>query len=109
MGFAVPLRPARLTAAVVAPDGALAGAPSADRAGETPVASDSLNVKLAPPADQYLRINSRAFPAPLPLDDALQRAPAGVGAEALQRRSPLTLESLVAARPVAGMVEKNVL
>jgi len=37
----------------------------------------------APPPDQYLLIKSRAFPAPLPFYDALQRALAGVGAEAL--------------------------
>gem|GEM_PF-2132231 len=58
--FAGRSRPTTPTAAAAARDGALAGAPSAGRVGEIPVASDRLNVSPAPPADQYLRIKSRA-------------------------------------------------
>jgi len=53
-------------------------------------------------------LNHALFPAPLPVLDALQRASAGVRAEALQGTSPRTHESLVAAWPVTAMVEKNV-
>jgi len=41
------------------------------------------------------------------LFDALQRTPACLAAEALQRASPLPQESLVAAGPVTGMIEKT--
>ena len=52
--------------------------------------------------------NARLLPAPLPLLHPLQRLPALVRTEALQRTSPLPRESLVAARPVARVREKNV-
>jgi hypothetical protein len=57
--FADRTPPGTPTTGVAAPDGAPEGAPSVDRAGETPVAF-SLNVRPAPPADQYVRIKSRA-------------------------------------------------
>ena len=53
-------------------------------------------------------LNARLFPTPLPLLDPLQRAPARVRTEALQGTSPLVRESLIAARPVARVREKNV-
>jgi hypothetical protein len=53
-------------------------------------------------------LNERLLPAPLPLLHPLQRLPAFVRTEALQRASPLARESLVAARPVARVREKNV-
>jgi len=53
-------------------------------------------------------LQARLFPAPLPLLDALQRLPAGGATETLQGASPLPREALVAPRPVAGGVEKNV-
>jgi hypothetical protein len=55
------------------------------------------------------RLNARLFPAPLPLLNPFQRAPAGLRTETLQGTSPLTCEALVTAWPVAAMVEKNVL
>jgi hypothetical protein len=58
--FAARFRPATPTTAAAARDGAHEGAPSAGRVGETPVASDRLNVRPGPPPDQYLRIKSRA-------------------------------------------------
>jgi len=54
-------------------------------------------------------LNARFFPTPFPFLNALQRTPAGWRAEALQRTSPLTCESFVTARPVARMIEKNLL
>jgi hypothetical protein len=54
-------------------------------------------------------LKARLFPALLSFSDALQRAPALWRAEMLQRTSPRTHESLVAAGTVAGMFEKNVL
>jgi hypothetical protein len=53
-------------------------------------------------------LNARLFPAPFPLLNAFQRSPARRATEALQGTSPLVCESLVAARPVAGVREKNV-
>ena len=50
---------------------------------------------------------ARLLPAPLPLPHALQRTPARLRAEPLQRASPLLHEPFVAARPVAAMLEKN--
>jgi hypothetical protein len=46
-------------------------------------------------------------PAPLALPDAFHRAPACARTEPLGGRSPLPGESLVAAGPVATVVEKN--
>jgi hypothetical protein len=53
-------------------------------------------------------LNAGLLPAPLPLLDPLECSPARLRTEALQRTSPLLRESLVAARPVAGVLEKNV-
>jgi hypothetical protein len=53
-------------------------------------------------------LNARLLPALLPLLHSLQRLPAFVRTEPLQRASPLPRESLVAARPVARVREKNV-
>jgi hypothetical protein len=53
-------------------------------------------------------LNARLLPALLPLLHPLQRLPAFVRTEALQRTSPLPRESLVAPRPVARVREKNV-
>jgi hypothetical protein len=53
-------------------------------------------------------LNARLFPAPFPLLNAFQRSPARHATEALQGTSPLVCEPLVAARPVAGMREKNI-
>jgi len=53
------------------------------------------------------RLNARLFPAPLPLLNPFQRAPAGLRTKTLQGTSPLWRESLVAPRPVAGVLEKN--
>ena len=53
-------------------------------------------------------LNARLFPAALPLGDSLQRPPARLRTKALQGTSPLVRELLIAPRPVAGMVEKNV-
>jgi hypothetical protein len=54
------------------------------------------------------RLNARLFPAPLPLLNPFQRAPACRATKTLQGTSPLWRESLVAPRPVAGVLEKNV-
>jgi hypothetical protein len=66
--FAGRCRPATPTTAVAAPHAAPAGAPSAVRAGETPVASDSLNVRPAASAINISGLNrapsSSAVPAP---------------------------------------------
>src|SRR5579863_860431 len=51
-------------AAAAATDGALAGAPSADRVGETPVASDRLNVRERRRADQYVGIKCAPVSSP---------------------------------------------
>jgi len=48
-----------------------------------------------------------AAPAPLALPDSFQGVPARARTEALMGRSALMNESLVAARPIATMVEKN--
>jgi hypothetical protein len=53
-------------------------------------------------------LNPRLFPAPLPLLNPFQRAPAGRATKTLQGTSPLWRESLVAPRPVTGAPEKNV-
>jgi hypothetical protein len=53
-------------------------------------------------------LNARLFPAPFPLPHPLQRLPARVRTEALQRTAPLLRESLVASRPAARVLEKNV-
>jgi len=53
-------------------------------------------------------LNARLSPAPLSLDDPLQRPLARLATEALQGTSPLARESLIAARPVARVLEKNV-
>jgi hypothetical protein len=53
-------------------------------------------------------LKARLFPAALPFDDSLQRAPARPATKALQRTSPLVRESLVAPRPVARLLEKKV-
>src|ERR1041385_4294408 len=80
---------------------------------------DSSNVKRASVANQYVWLISAsidsdpplplhgAAPAPFALPDSLHSAPAGARTETLVRRSPLPNESLVAARPVATVVEKN--
>jgi len=66
--FAGRSRPARPAAAVAAPGGELGDAPIAARAGETPVASDSLNVRPAASAINIPGLNrapsSSAVPAP---------------------------------------------
>jgi hypothetical protein len=54
-------------------------------------------------------LNARLFPAPLPLLHPLQCSPALLRTEALQGTSPLMGESLVTARPIARVLEKNVL
>jgi hypothetical protein len=54
-------------------------------------------------------LNARLFPAPLPFPDAFQRPPAGVRTEALQGASPLPHDPLIAARPIAPMIEKMIL
>jgi hypothetical protein len=54
------------------------------------------------------RLNARLFPAPLPLLNPFQRATAGLRTKTLQRTSQLWRESLVAPRPVAGVLEKKV-
>jgi hypothetical protein len=54
------------------------------------------------------RLNARLFPAPLPLLNPFQRSPACPATKALQGTPPLWRESLVAPRPVAGVLEKNV-
>jgi hypothetical protein len=43
---------------------------------------------------------------PFSFANSLQRSPAGMRTEALQRASPLPRKSFVAARPVAGVLEK---
>jgi len=53
-------------------------------------------------------LNARLFPAPFPLLNAFQRSPARRATKALQGTSPLGREVLVAARPVARWIEKNV-
>jgi hypothetical protein len=54
-------------------------------------------------------LNARLSPAPLSLGDPLQRSLARLATEALQGTSPLVRESLIAAWPVAAMVEKILL
>jgi hypothetical protein len=54
-------------------------------------------------------LNARLFPTPLPLGYSLYRAPAQCATKVLQGTSPLACEALVAAWPIAAMVEKNVL
>jgi hypothetical protein len=54
------------------------------------------------------RLYARLFPAPLPLLYPFQRAPAGLRTKTLQGTSPLWRESLVAPRPITGLIEKNV-
>jgi hypothetical protein len=53
-------------------------------------------------------LNARLFPAPLSLPNPLQRTPAHLRTETLQRTAPPLRKSLVAARPVTAMIEKNV-
>jgi hypothetical protein len=53
-------------------------------------------------------LNARLFPPLLPLLNPRQRAPATVRTEMLQGTSPLRRESLIAPRPVAGVLEKTV-
>jgi len=53
-------------------------------------------------------LNARLFPPSLSLDDSLYRVPARPATKALQRASRLVCEPLIAAWPVAAMVEKNV-
>jgi len=53
-------------------------------------------------------LKARLLPASFPLLNAFQRSPARRATEALQRTSPLLCESLVAARSVAGVREKNI-
>jgi hypothetical protein len=53
-------------------------------------------------------LNPRLFPTPLPLLNPFQCSPAGVRTETLQGTSTLLRESLVAPRPVAGVLEKNI-
>jgi hypothetical protein len=53
-------------------------------------------------------LNARLSPAPFPIDNSLQGATACVRTEALQRASPLLRKVLVAAWPVARLLEKNV-
>jgi hypothetical protein len=48
-----------------------------------------------------------APPAPLALPDPLHRAPARARTEALGGRSPPLSEALIAAGPVATVIEKN--
>src|SRR5579859_1244982 len=67
------------TTAAAAPGAAPADAPIADRVGETPVASDRLNVKPAPPANQYLGIKCAPVSSAAPV---LGRAPQLAGTRA---------------------------
>ncbi len=60
------------------------------------------------PPNGFGRNRDRFEPASLPLPDALHRAPTRVRTEVLQRTSPRSRDSLVAARPVTRTVEKNV-
>jgi len=53
-------------------------------------------------------LNPRLLPAPLSLLNPFQRSPACPATKALQGTSTLLRESLVAPRPVAGVLEKNV-
>jgi hypothetical protein len=53
-------------------------------------------------------LNPHLFPALLPLLDPLQCPSAFLATKPLQRTSPLWRESLVAPRPVAGVLEKKV-
>jgi hypothetical protein len=53
-------------------------------------------------------LNARLFPAPFPLVDSLQGAPARVRTKTLQGASALARKSLVAPWPVAGVLEKTV-
>jgi hypothetical protein len=53
-------------------------------------------------------LNARLFPAPLSFPHPLQRPPARRATETLQRTAPPLRKSLVAARPITAMIEKNV-
>jgi hypothetical protein len=53
-------------------------------------------------------LNARLSPAPLAFLDSFHGAPAFLRTETLQGTSRLVREVLVAARPVAGVCEKNV-
>jgi hypothetical protein len=53
-------------------------------------------------------LNARLLPAPLPLPNPFQCAPARQATETLQGTSPLLRELLPAARPVTGVLEKKV-
>jgi hypothetical protein len=53
-------------------------------------------------------LNARLFPAPLSFSDPLERAPARRATKTLQGTSTAMGKSLVASRPVAGVLEKNV-
>jgi hypothetical protein len=54
-------------------------------------------------------LNPRLLPAPLSLLNPFQRSPACRATKALQGTSTLLRESLVAPRPVAGVLEKTLL
>jgi hypothetical protein len=53
-------------------------------------------------------LNPRLFPAPLSLLNPFQRSPTCPATKALQGTSTLLRVSLVAAGPIAGVLEKNV-
>jgi hypothetical protein len=53
-------------------------------------------------------LNARLLPALLALLHSLQRAPTRSATKALQGTSPLVCEALIATRPVARVLEKNV-
>jgi hypothetical protein len=57
----------------------------------------------APPGDQYLRLNTRWFPSPLPLFDTFHRTTARRRTEALQRTSARPQVSRVTAWPVTAI------
>ncbi|PYT25379.1 MAG: hypothetical protein DMG57_25475 [Acidobacteria bacterium] len=80
---------------------------------------DSSNVSRTVVADQYVRLISASVgsdppllshcapPAPLALPDSFQSAPACARTEALLGRSPPLIKSLIAARPIATVLEKT--